>query len=190
MRIITGRYKGVKLYTVPGISTRPTTDFNREIIFSMYPDYEGQRVLDLFAGTGSFGLETLSRGASWVDFVEFASPAIGTLLQNIEKLRCGEQCHVHRRRVEQYLKTCEDAYDVIFLDPPYNKGLVSKCLEAIIGSDILSPDGIVIVEHSPREEIEAQYSPLFTDHKQGKTTCFTVLAPKNEDKKDIQEKTC
>jgi 16S rRNA (guanine966-N2)-methyltransferase len=61
MRIITGRFKGVKLYTVPGISTRPTTDFNREIIFSMYPDYKGLRVLDLFAGTGSFGLETLSR---------------------------------------------------------------------------------------------------------------------------------
>lgn len=177
MRIITGRFKGVKLYTVPGISTRPTTDFNREIIFSMYPDYKGLRVLDLFAGTGSFGLETLSRGAVWVDFVEFANPAIGTLLQNIEKLHCGDDCHIHRRRAELYLKQTEESYDVIFLDPPYNKGLVDKCLETIFSSSVLRPDGIVIAEHSPREEIDARFSSLITDHKRGKTTCFTVFAP-------------
>ena len=84
MRIITGKYKGQKILGVPGISTRPTTAFNRETIFSMYPHYEGYRVLDLFAGTGAFGLECLSRGAEWVDFVEFATPAIATIRRIIE----------------------------------------------------------------------------------------------------------
>ncbi len=71
MRIITGIYKKRNLFLVPGMSTRPTSSFNREVIFSVLQDYAGCRVLDLFAGSGSLGLETLSRGAVWVDFVEF-----------------------------------------------------------------------------------------------------------------------
>ena len=94
MRIITGKFKGRNLFTVDGRSTRPTTAFNREVVFSMWQDYEGRRILDLFAGTGSFGLEALSRGAVWVDFVEFANPAVSTLLKNISLLGCGELCHV------------------------------------------------------------------------------------------------
>ena len=175
MRIITGQFKGAKLHTVDGLSTRPTTDFNREMIFSMYPEYEALRVLDLFAGTGSFGLEALSRGAEWVDFVEFATPAIAVLLQNIQKLRCADQCHVYRKRVEQYLKTTREQYDVIFLDPPYNKNLVGKCLESIFNSKLLKTDGIVIVEHSPKEQIAESRQAQITDHKAGKITCFTVL---------------
>ncbi|HOH46499.1 MAG TPA: 16S rRNA (guanine(966)-N(2))-methyltransferase RsmD [Candidatus Cloacimonadota bacterium] len=175
MRIITGKYKGQKILGVPGISTRPTTAFNREMIFSMYPYYEGYRVLDLFAGTGAFGLECLSRGAVWVDFVEFATPAIATLLENIQKMKCGASCHVHRRRVEAFLKLEQEPYDLIFLDPPYNKGLVNKCLELIFPSGLLKDDGLVIAEHSPREAIAEQWLAHQTDHKQGKITNFTIF---------------
>ncbi len=175
MRIITGKYKGQKILGVPGISTRPTTAFNRETIFSMYPYYEGYRVLDLFAGTGAFGLECLSRGAEWVDFVEFATPAIATLLENIQKMKCGADCHVHRRRVEAYLKLQHEPYDLIFLDPPYNKGLVGKCLELIFSGNLLQTDGIIIAEHSPGEAIPPEYLSHQTDHKQGKITCFTIF---------------
>lgn len=98
MRIISGKYKKRKLFTVEGRSTRPTTDYNREVLFSTYQEYEGKAVLDLFAGTGSFGLEALSRGATWVDFVEFASPAIATLIANIQHLGCGEDCHIYRKK--------------------------------------------------------------------------------------------
>lgn len=194
MRIITGKFKGAKLYTVDGLTTRPTTDFNREVIFSMYPDYQSLRVLDCFAGTGSFGLEALSRGADWVDFVEFATPAIAVLLQNIQKLRCNDVCHVYRKRVEQYLKSSSEPYDVIFLDPPYNKNVVGKCLELIFGkpaetvddaldsaasaccsTGLLKADSIVIVEHSSRELIADKWQAHVLNHKAGKITSFTVL---------------
>lgn len=85
MRIISGRFKGATIHSVPGQKTRPTSSFYREMIFSMVADYEGKRVLDLFAGTGSLGLEALSRGSVWVDFVEFASAAIAVLLKNIDR---------------------------------------------------------------------------------------------------------
>jgi len=180
LRIITGKFRGAKLYTVPGQSTRPTTDFNREVIFSMYPDHQDLDILDLFAGTGSFGLECLSRGANWVDFVEFATPAISVLLENIKKLRCADDCHIYRRRAEQYLAGATKSYDVIFMDPPYNKGLVNKCLSLIFAGKTLKDDGIVIVEHSPREAIDPRWSSLLINSKVGKITCFSVFGTKHD----------
>lgn len=177
MRIITGRYRGAKLFTVPGRTTRPTSSYHREMIFSMYPDYEDKYVLDLFAGTGSFGLETLSRGAAWVDFVEFSSTAIAILMQNIHKLGCEAGCHVWRKRCESFLKAPPRAWDVVFLDPPYGKGLVNPVLEAILGCGLLRPGGIVIAEHSPKEPLQPRFKALQISGKEGRESCFSVLSP-------------
>ncbi len=176
MRIITGIYKGRNLFTVSGASTRPTTSFNRELIFSTWQDYQDKRVLDLFAGTGSFGLEALSRGASWVDFVEFASAAIGILLKNIDLLKCSTSCHVYRRRVEDFLRDTGERWDLIFLDPPYNKNLVNPCLHTILERGLLQPGGVVIAEHSPSESIAAELVPHLLNSKPGKSTQFSILA--------------
>ena len=176
MRIITGKYKGRKLFTVDGRTTRPTTAFNREVIFSIQQDYTDKRVLDLYAGTGSFGLEALSRGAEWVDFVEFAPAAIGTLLKNISLLGCGELCHVWRKRVEVFLKDTESDWDLIFLDPPYNKNLINSTLELIWERNLLRADGLVVVEHSPREIILPPYAERAIKTRAGKTSTFTLLA--------------
>jgi 16S rRNA (guanine966-N2)-methyltransferase len=176
MRIITGKYKGTNLFTVPGNTTRPTTDYQREVIFSMYQDYTDLRVLDLYAGTGSFGLETLSRGATWVDFVEFSNSAISILLKNIDKLKCGESCHVHRRKVEAFLSAASEQWDVIFLDPPYKKDLVNQTLELIYGKQLLAPEGIIIAEHHPGEQIKPEFEPMIINRKQNsRITAFTVL---------------
>lgn len=175
IRIIAGIYKKRKLASVPGHSTRPTTDYNREMIFSTYQDFEGKRVLDLFAGTGALGLEALSRGAVWVDFVEFASPAIATLLGNIQLIGCGEDCHLYRKKVESYLKTCTQTYDIIFLDPPYDKSLVNPTLQSIFEQDILEPDGVIIVEHSRDETIKAELKDKILQHKSSKACGFTWL---------------
>ncbi len=175
MRIITGKYKGRELYMVSGRSTRPTTAFNREVIFSAYQDFAGKRVLDLFAGTGSFGLESLSRGALWVDFVEFASPAIAVLLKNINKLGCSEDCHIYRKKVQSFLSDEHEPYDIIFLDPPYDKDLVNPTLELICERMLLAPEGVIIVEHSPKEPLEPQFNELVFKHKSGKTACFSWL---------------
>lgn len=175
MRIITGDFKGRNLALVPGKSTRPTTAFNREVIFSVHQDYDDCRVLDLFAGTGSFGLEALSRGAVWVDFVEFAPAAMSTILKNIAHLGCGELCHLWRKKVDAYLNSCTDTYDIIFMDPPYLKNLVNPTLKLILERKLLNSEGIIVVEHSPREPIAEIYRPLLTKEKSSKSSAFSWL---------------
>jgi 16S rRNA (guanine966-N2)-methyltransferase len=175
MRIISGKYKKRNLFTVPGRSTRPTTSYNREVLFSTYQEYEGKQVLDLFAGTGSFGLEALSRGAAWVDFVEFASPAIAILIANIKLLGCGEDCHIYRKKVHAFLKDCPKQYDVIFMDPPYDKNLINPSLEAIFAGGILNDGGVIVVEHSAAEKIADKYQDRVLKHKPGKTASFSWL---------------
>ncbi len=175
IRIIAGSYKKRKLAAVPGRSTRPTTDYNREMIFSTYQDFQDKRVLDLFAGTGALGLEALSRGAAWVDFVEFASPAIATLLSNIQLLGCGEDCHLYRKKVAAYLKGCTQTYDIIFLDPPYDKNLVNPTLQSIFEQDLLTEDGVIIVEHSRAEKIKEELQDKIFQHKSSKACGFTWL---------------
>ena len=175
MRIISGRYKGAAIYSVPGQSTRPTSSFHREMIFSMVEDYEGKKVLDLFAGTGSLGLEALSRGSTWVDFVEFATPAISTLIKNIQKLKCGELCHVHRRKVQTFLTKTSIKYELIFIDPPYNKGLLNPCLLSIFENDLLADGGIIVAEHDVKEKIDELLEQNIIKKKEGKLTEVTLL---------------
>ncbi len=176
MRIITGKFKGANLYTVPGNTTRPTTDYLRELIFSIYQDFSGLSVLDLYAGTGSLGLEAFSRGAQQVDFVEFSVKALSALFKNIEKLKCADSCRVHRRKADAFLKTASRQWDVVFLDPPYNKDLVNPTLALIFGRNLVAADGLVIAEHSPAEKISADFSSLIIKHKGNKATAVTILA--------------
>ncbi|MCB5246253.1 MAG: 16S rRNA (guanine(966)-N(2))-methyltransferase RsmD [Candidatus Cloacimonadaceae bacterium] len=175
MHIITGKYKGRQLKTVEGRTTRPTSSFYRELVFSVYQDYTDKRVLDLYAGTGYFGLEALSRGANWVDFVEFAIPALTVILKNVENLGCSRSCHIWRKNVFSFLRNTEQKWDVIFLDPPYNKRLLNSTLELIFSRNLLNPEGIVIAEHSPSETVAEIYRDRIINSKVGKTTCFTFL---------------
>ncbi|MCK9331680.1 MAG: 16S rRNA (guanine(966)-N(2))-methyltransferase RsmD [Candidatus Cloacimonetes bacterium] len=176
IRIIAGKHKKRKLFSVPGLTTRPTTDFNREMIFSTYQDFEGKRILDLFAGTGAFGLEALSRGAIWVDFVEFANSAIATILKNTTLLSCTDSCHIYRKRVEAYLKDCSYTYDVIFLDPPYDKNLINPTLQSIMKGNILNPGGVIIAEHSRKEKPADDLCKYIFKQKEGNTCSFSWLS--------------
>lgn len=177
MRIITGKFKGANLFTVPGATTRPTTDYQREVIFSMYQEYAGLRVLDLYAGTGSYGLEALSRAAEFADFVEFSNKALTVLLKNVEKLKCGETCHVHRKKVAAFLGGTDLKWNVIFLDPPYNRNLVNETLLLIKEKDLLISGGLVIAEHHPAEKIAVELLPLMVKHKgSSKLTSFSVFS--------------
>lgn len=180
IRVIAGLHKKRKLQSVPGNTTRPTTDFNREMIFSTYQEFDGKRVLDLFAGTGAFGLEAISRGAAWVDFVEFANAAVSTILANIATLSCGDICHLYRKRVESFLKDCDGGYDVIFLDPPYEKNLINPTLRTILERKLLNPEGVIMVEHSRREKIAEDLQQYIIKQKEGKTCCFSWMAVEPE----------
>jgi len=176
MRIITGKYKGANLFTVPGSTTRPTTDYQRELLFSMYQDYAGLRVLDLYAGTGSFGLECLSRDAVWADFVEFSHKALAVLLKNVAKLRCGDICHVHRKKVAAFLSTTDQHWDIIYLDPPYSRNLVNPTLQIIYDKSLLTPEGLLMVEHSPAEPLHTSFQPYIINQRSNKITAFTILS--------------
>lgn len=175
MRIIAGKFKGMNIYSTSGTSTRPTTDFFREYIFSVYQDLEGKRVLDLYSGTGALGLEALSRGAVYVDFVEMSNNALKALIANLEKTETTEVSRVYKRNVLSFIKKCEETYDTIIIDPPYDKGLVMTTLDLILEHELLNPQGAILIEHSRREPIDAKYEHLVTYTNTKKAACLTII---------------
>lgn len=149
MRIITGKARGIRLDTLEGEMTRPTTERAKEAIFSMIQfDLEGRRVLDLFAGSGQMGLEAVSRGAAHAVLVDQSKDAVRIINRNVEKTRLGEQCTVICSDFAEYLRQRrgKEAFDYIFLDPPYPMRAVPATVEAIVRSRILKPHGIIICE--------------------------------------------
>ena len=132
LRIIGGQWRGRKLCFTPEPGLRPTQDRHRETLFNwLMFQVEGARCLDLFAGSGALGLEALSRGAAWVDFVDASPRAAQTIRQHLQTLGCG-QARVHQRPAEAWLKQQAEAgaepYDLVFLDPPYHQDLLQPCL--------------------------------------------------------------
>ncbi len=182
MRIIAGKRKGYKLFSVDGNTSRPTTGFMREFIFSVLQDIDDTEVLDLFAGTGSLGIEALSRGAVYADFVEFSSNAVAPLLQNLAKTKYDKCSHIYRKTVKRFLKKCERQYDIIFMDPPYSKGLVKETLDSIIEYKILKPSGIIVVDHATKERIPEEYKEfVFRDKRKKEVTISFLRFDKNEE---------
>jgi len=153
MRVIAGIAKGQRLKT-PTTGTRPMMDRMKESVFSALGDFEGLTVLDLYAGSGSLGLEALSRGAKRAVFVENARDAIVKLEQNIESTGLGDNSEVVWADVKATLERHpDDRIDVVFLDPPYNMppGSVRGDLEALVMGGFLADNGKIVV-HRPAKE--------------------------------------
>lgn len=156
MRIISGLWKGRKLNAPKGFDVRPTSDKVKESIFNIIRNYvEGSLILDLFAGTGSLGLEALSRGASKAVFVESNFRAIHNL-----KLNCKtspddlyEVIAIDAFKAITRFRQESRRFDIIFLDPPYNLGIQSKMLDTLSQYDILNDDGIIVVEHDSKDTL-------------------------------------
>ena len=159
MRVISGKLRGKILLTLKGMDLRPTSDRVKEAIFDILQNsIEGQKVLDLFAGTGALGIEALSRGAKKAFFVEGSPQSLIVLYKNLEASRLQEQAEVLSREVQAGIKILSErgeTFDLIFLDPPYGKGLVRKTLQALSGESILAPDALIVAEHSPAEDLDA-----------------------------------
>lgn len=146
MRIISGYYKGRKITTLPHRDTRPTTDKVRENIFNILGPIDGD-VLDLFAGTGALGIEALSRGAAGCIFIDGAKDAVGVLKKNTEGL--DEPVEIYRndyRRALKALAKREKTFDLIFLDPPYGKNIISFALSEIKRLGLLNEGGRIVTE--------------------------------------------
>ena len=147
MRIISGTARGRKLKEPQGLDTRPTTDKVKESLFNIIQfELEGRRVLDLFAGTGQLGLEALSRGAEHCTFVDMRREAAALVRENIQLCRFESQVRVVQEESLSFLSVCREKFDVVFLDPPYQSGLLEKSLEQLIRFDILREHGIIVCE--------------------------------------------
>jgi 16S rRNA (guanine966-N2)-methyltransferase len=159
LRVIGGKCKGKKLFALKGLSLRPTSDRVKEAIFDILQKYpSGQNVLDLFAGTGALGLEALSRGAQKAVFMEQSSRSCAVLRRNIEACRFSGQSEVVSKPVQAGLRALEergDSFDLVFLDPPYGKGLAYRTLEILARSRILSVNALIVAEHSPDEDLSS-----------------------------------
>ena len=150
MRITGGRFRGLSLKTPRSDAIRPAMDrvrvFLFEVISARLPD---ARVLDLFAGTGSLGIEALSRGAARADFVDTRGEALALIGENLEKLALPPAAAgIHRRDAIQFCQRAAPAsWDLIFCDPPYAYPHTLKVLEAVAAAGLLAQDGLAVVEH-------------------------------------------
>ena len=157
MRIVAGTLRGRPLVAPKGHPTRPTADRVRQAVFDVLthapwaPDLEGARVVDLFAGAGGLGLEALSRGAAFVQFVERDPAAAGAIRANLAALRLEDGARVERRDAT-LLGACVGApFDLAFLDPPYGKGLVDAALAQLTEGGWLATGAVAVAERGDRD---------------------------------------
>jgi 16S rRNA (guanine966-N2)-methyltransferase len=167
VRIIGGKLKGRRLKTCRGNFLRPTSEKIREAIFDIItPFLTDGSVLDLFAGTGSLGIETLSRGMDRAVFIDNNPRIISVLKENIINCQLESQTEVIGLPVTKGLKILrsrKETFKLVFLDPPYRGNLAGRTLLEIGESKVLTKDGLVIVEHSSRENIKPFYGNLRLD---------------------------
>lgn len=150
MRVIAGRYRGRVLKTVPDLSVRPATDRVKSAIFNVLQsrvDWSTATVLDLFAGSGSIGLEAMSRGADKCVFVEQSRSALAFLKQNIDTVGAGSGALVVAGDVFGFLKTAHKRYEAVFADPPYALENLNELPNIIFGAGVVAEEGYLIIEH-------------------------------------------
>lgn len=179
MRVISGSARGRKLLAPSGLDTRPTTDRVKESIFNIISPYlPCDKVLDLFAGSGALGIEALSRGSKHGVFVETDKNAFTVIRQNLDLARVSDKSELVTLDAFLYLSRTREQFDIIFLDPPYNTGLLTKAIDEIYQKGLLSPNGIIVAESEHMgEEPDDEYFDIIKRAKYGKTTVF-VLRPK------------
>lgn len=149
MRIITGRARGIKLATLEGDATRPTSERAKQAIFSMIRfQLEGRRVLDLFAGSGQLGLEAVSGGAAHAVLVDQSKDAVKIITQNAQKTRLAEDCTILCAEFSEYARQSRgrEPFDIVFLDPPYAMKAIPAAVEALMQARLIKPHALIICE--------------------------------------------
>lgn len=161
MRVITGSAKGHHLKAPKGMGTRPMLDRVKESLFSVLEGYGPIRgkVLDLYAGTGSLGIECLSRGASAADFVEQNAHVCRIIRENLDHTKFIERAHVHCMPVTRYVQAVgiREKYAIILMDPPYADPHIEQTIGQIVAAELGANEGLLIVGHSPRVALADAY---------------------------------
>lgn len=177
MRVITGTARGRRLKAPENNSIRPTSDMVKESIFDIIQfSVQDANVLDLFAGTGQLGIEALSRGAKFSTFVDNSNAAIKIVKENIENCLFLEKSKVVFSSAPNFINSTNEKFDIIFLDPPYNKNILQDVLPEI--RKILTENAIIICEHDINEKIPEEFQGLYLKkrYKYGKIGLSVFLA--------------
>ncbi|WP_188454503.1 16S rRNA (guanine(966)-N(2))-methyltransferase RsmD [Virgibacillus oceani] len=184
MRVIAGELKGRQLKAVPGRSTRPTADKVKEAVFQILgPFFQDGLCLDLFAGSGSLGIEAISRGMEKCVFVDKHPKAIHTIQQNLKSFNIEQKAEVFRADAYRALHAAAKRglrFDIIFLDPPYGKVDYMKFLNAINELELLNSNGIIYCEHDSNEILPDEHCNLSVLKKEsyGGTIGITIYKKK------------
>lgn len=161
MRIIAGKYGGRKLVAFKADHIRPTTDRVKESIFNKLQfSIEGAKVLDLFSGTGSLAFESLSRGAEKVVAVESNFKSISVIRKNKSMLKVGDELEIVQADVFKFLKSVQETFDIILVDPPFTKKIADDVLAALSKSHCFDEDTELFIESSSKETVAEAYPPL------------------------------
>ena len=182
MRVIAGKAKGHPLRSIESGSVRPTADKVKGAIFSMLeaaafkaglvePGYLGRvqegelafpwrRVLDLYAGSGALGIEALSRGAEWVDFVEADPRAREAIAENLKRTGLAARARIHGMRAEAAISTFDHPYDLILMDPPYSDPAADLVFRQLCESALVGPGTYIVYEHSRQRAVPSGCGPL------------------------------
>ncbi len=170
MRIITGRARGTRLEAPAGTDTRPTAERTKEAVFSILGGATpGVRVLDLFAGSGQMGLEALSRGAERAVFCDSGREAAAVVKRNLEKTHLSDAGEVYSMDWSALLRrfSGREGFDLVFLDPPYDKGLLPQVLRMLADKALLADGARIVCESRAPEDVfggdamlEARFAPL------------------------------
>ena len=171
MRVIAGKAKGHRLKAPKRAATRPATDLVRGAIFSILETTTDNwaQVLDLFSGSGALGIEALSRGAGWVDFVEQNPQCCDIIKQNLEKTRLTEQAHIYRCSVAKALSFIDKEYSIILMDPPYSNSSIGNVITKLATSKLVGANSTVVITHSPHLKLDPTYADLnlVKEHRHG-----------------------
>ena len=180
MRIIGGEFKSRLISMPKGVEIRPTQDKVREAVFNILGDMTGKRVLELFAGSGAFGIEAISRGAGYTAFVDNNFRCIETIRGNLESLGIdGDRYDLVKAdalKAFPKLLKYDQKFDIIFMDPPYYRELAKKCLINADAYDILSPIGLIVVEHFKKDILPTGLKTLlFNQERRYGDTVITIF---------------
>ncbi len=180
MRIIAGTARGRQLKGPRGRGIRPTSDLVRGAIFDVLAAMGADltRVLDLYAGTGALGIESLSRGAQWCDFVEKDARSCRLIRENLESTGLADRAAVHCWPADKVLTRLDGQYSLILADPPYGDDRAVSVLQDVAASSLVGPDTVIVVEHSQRRPLPPSLGPcgLISGRRHG-DTCISVYRP-------------
>ena len=183
MRVIAGEAKGLQLKVPKGTIVRPATDLVRGAIFSILQNNasDWSQVLDLFSGSGALGIEALSRGAGWVDFVDRSPRCCDIIKQNLEKTDFSAQAHVYCCTAEKALSFIDKEYDIILIDPPYSNLAIGDLITRLATSKRVGKNSILVVTHSPHLQLNSTYASLsIIKQRRHGDSCIEVYQKENQ----------